>query len=119
MTKVLIVEDEYLIAEGLKSSLESLGYEITAQAPSCSSALESIWANRPDIALVDTQLGSETCETVLNECAALGIPVIVTTGHITAPEFCAGLPVLAKPYGDDALQGALERWAPPTADGKE
>lgn len=85
-----------------------MGYEVTGKAPSCAAALESIWNNQPDFALVDTQLQGETCETVLNECLKLGIPVIVSTGQLEVPAFCEGLPVLSKPYSDDALQGAVD-----------
>jgi DNA-binding NtrC family response regulator len=90
--------------------MEDMGYVITAKAPTCAAALESIWNNRPDLALVDTNLQGETCEAVLNECVKLGIPVIVSTGQMEVPAFCDGLAVLSKPYSDDDLAAALANW---------
>ena len=109
MRKVLIVEDEWLIGESLKDLLIGLGYEVLGPAPSCSMALEIISANRPDIALVDLHLGTETCEAVLDDCAAKGVKVVLisATAAEDLPEFCAGLLALGKPFGDDEVAAAL------------
>jgi YesN/AraC family two-component response regulator len=56
-TVALIVEDEMIIAEGLKSSLEAMGCEVLGPAPNCSAAIEVLWHQMPDVAFVDTQLG--------------------------------------------------------------
>ena len=58
--KILIVEDEWLIGEDLKDRLEQLGHEVLGPALNCSAALELIFRTRPDLAVVDTHLGSET-----------------------------------------------------------
>jgi CheY-like chemotaxis protein len=107
---VLIVEDEALIAEALAMSIEDMGYEVSAKAANCAAALESLWNNPPDLALIDTHLRGETCEVVLNECQKLGVPVIVSTGQMQVPAFCDGLTVLSKPYSEDALRGGLDIW---------
>ena len=107
MTKVLIVEDESEFAAALKSSLETLGFEVTGSAPTCSAALESLWDNRPDVALVDTHLGTETCEAVLDECRNLGIPVLIANANGVVPDYCGALPVINKPVEHDALHVAM------------
>ena len=52
-TKILILEDEALIALDLKEELEDLGYIITGLTSSGEEALRSAHVNRPDIALID------------------------------------------------------------------
>lgn len=98
--RVLVVEDEWLIGEDLKAQLEDLGCAVMGPAPSCSAALEAIWSAKPDLAFVDTQLGSETCEAVLEECERQGIPVIIMSGHSASdlPLFCGDRQLLSKPY---------------------
>jgi len=51
---VLIVEDEWLIAEELKDQLEDLGHNPIGPALSCSAALELLKAAKPDVAILDT-----------------------------------------------------------------
>jgi len=102
-SKILIVEDNPEQAKALKQALESLGHTVFGPAPDCSAALELIWREKPDIAFVDTHLGSETCEVVLDECDLQAIPVIVTLAEAAnLPHFCArrdqlaGKPDIAK-----------------------
>lgn len=72
----------------------------TGPAPTCSAALELIWSNAPDIVFVDTQLGSETREAVVNECRLLGIPIIVTHEgeQGTEPSCCHDSLLIDKSY---------------------
>ena len=108
--KVLIVEDEWLIAEDLKASLEDLGCEVLALAPNCAAALEVIWREKPDLAYVDTQLGSETCEAVLEECERQGVPVIISSGHMPSdmPAFVGNRAILPKPFSTGAIEASLQ-----------
>lgn len=57
--KILIVEDEILIAENTKSMLQDLGYDVAAHAMNLSSAIEHIEKTPFDIALVDLMLGNK------------------------------------------------------------
>jgi DNA-binding response OmpR family regulator len=101
--KVLVVEDEWLIAEDLKARLEELGLQVLGPAPDCSAALEILWSEKPDLAFIDTQLGSETCEVVLEECVHQGVPVIISTAHVAQllPDYCKEFPLLTKPYDQE------------------
>ena len=112
--KVLIVEDEFLIAEDLKTTLEELGYEVLGPALSCSSALEVLWSNKPDLALIDTQLGSETCQVVVEECRLQSIPMVICSGHFQSelPDYCKDLPLLGKPYHRTTVMAAMRASAP-------
>lgn len=57
--KILIVEDDPLVAEDLKDKLEQLHYRVTGIADSYDAALELISSNKPDLALVDIELKGE------------------------------------------------------------
>jgi len=58
-TKVLIVEDELIIAEDLKQILLDIGYEVIDTVTNYDKALEAIQAQRPDIILLDIVLKGE------------------------------------------------------------
>jgi len=107
--KILVVEDEWLIGEELKDQLEHLGHEVMGPALNCAAALELVFRTRPDLAVVDTHLGSETCEAVLDELAAQEVPVIICSGHSEQelPDFARGFPLLTKPFNSQAVQSAL------------
>lgn len=55
-TKILIIEDEIIVALDIKSALENLGYEVTTTATNHTEALTSIKENIPDIILADINL---------------------------------------------------------------
>ena len=57
--KILVVEDEMVIAMNLVSILEDLGYEVLDPANSYEEAVESLKNDQPDIALLDIQLDSD------------------------------------------------------------
>ncbi len=79
--KIFIVEDETIVAMGLKKTLKSLGYEVPGTAMSGESALQKIDKCRPDLVMMDIQLkgnmdGIQTAEEVQRR---YNIPVIYLT----------------------------------------
>jgi PAS domain S-box-containing protein len=54
--KILIVEDERIVAEDVRKSLNSLGYHVTGISPSAKDALEQIAKEPPDLVLMDIVL---------------------------------------------------------------
>lgn len=108
--RILIVEDEAEFGEALRRQLQHLGHEVAGPAPSCSAALELIWANAPDLAFVDTHLGVETCEAVVDECRLLGIPIVVThMGEAGGEPGCGGQQMIDKSYTPMGVRDALNR----------
>jgi DNA-binding response OmpR family regulator len=106
--KILIVEDELHHGQQLKQVLEESGFAVLGPAPDCSAALELIWRERPDVAFVDTHLGSETCEAVLEECDLQEVPVIITSPDLAdLPSFCGERGRVNKPAGTVAVNDAL------------
>ena len=81
--KVLIVEDERIVAQHLRQHLSLLGYQVPAIATTGSQALEQINKFRPDLVLIDIHIegeidGIETCARIP---PALRIPVIYLTAY--------------------------------------
>lgn len=56
-TKILIVEDESIVALDIKRTLEKLDYEITNTAFDYQGAINSVLMNKPDLILMDVNLG--------------------------------------------------------------
>lgn len=54
--KILVVEDEIVIADNICSILETLGYEVTEPAINYTEAIEQLEEQQPDLALLDIQL---------------------------------------------------------------
>ena len=81
--KVLIVEDELIVAKDIKHSLERINYEVVGLASDVSEVIELIEENHPDIVLMDIMLrggdsGIEAAEIIRKEYK---IPVIFLTAY--------------------------------------
>ncbi len=81
--RVLVVEDEYILAINLQESLESLGYTVLDIADSAELAMEKATQLRPNLILMDIRLrgdmdGIQAADQIWNY---LQIPVIYITGH--------------------------------------
>lgn len=57
--RILIVEDEILLAKDLASSLKNLGYEITGRVSSAEEAIQIVEESNPDLILMDIKLEGE------------------------------------------------------------
>ncbi len=80
--RILIVEDEYLVAMSLRDALESLGSVVVGPVPSVEKAIKTIEAG-PDIdaAIVDVNLGGVMAYPVADLLQARNIPFVFTTGY--------------------------------------
>lgn len=80
--RILIVEDEYLVAADLEASLEELGYASAGIAPDLDTAL-FLAASKPDLALVDIHLRDGQTGPLIAERLAHdhGIPVLFVTAN--------------------------------------
>ena len=103
---VLVVEDQMLIAMDLERLLSDAGMMIDGVATSHREATAALSKNRPDIAILDVNLGEETSEPIARQLLADGIPFIFATGYGEAgsiPTAFAGIGVVRKPYDQDAI----------------
>jgi PAS domain S-box-containing protein len=82
--RILIVEDEAIIAMEIESQLQGLGYEVTSIVNTGEKAIEKAEADKPDLILMDIRIkgemdGIETAEIIRNQ---FGIPVIFSTAYL-------------------------------------
>jgi DNA-binding response OmpR family regulator len=100
MPRVLIVEDQPLIALDLQSALESHGFEVVGPAAGVSDARQLIANQELDAALIDFVLADGEAQPLADLLNAKGIPFALCTGGDTY-EMSARYPhapVLTKPY---------------------
>lgn len=81
--RVLVVEDEFFIADDMEAALRRAGAEVLGPVPTCAEALALGAAERGriDIAVLDINLGGELCFPVADALAAAGVPFIFATGY--------------------------------------
>ena len=109
--RILVVEDEALVAMLVEDALMDAGFGIIGPAATVEEALRLLNDERPDAVVLDLNLAGETSTPVADELAARGIPYVIATGY-----GAAGLPaghqkamVLAKPYDPSDLTAVLTR----------
>jgi CheY-like chemotaxis protein len=105
-TRVLVVEDEFLIALDLTTVLREAGASVVGPAHSASEALDLLETAVIDVAVLDLDLGGHWVDPVAERCAALGIPFVFHSGR-GLPDAMrarfAGVPLLEKPAGPNRL----------------
>jgi ActR/RegA family two-component response regulator len=79
--RVLVVEDDYLVAMDIARALERAGAEVIGPAPGVEAALDVLQRTVPDGAILDINLGGEMAFPVADALAALGVPFIFATGY--------------------------------------
>ncbi|WP_430252293.1 HWE histidine kinase domain-containing protein [Neorhizobium sp. DAR64860/K0K1] len=110
--KVLLVEDQSLIAMDTEELLRELGAKSVSVAATVITALSSVMEQRPDCAVLDLNLGKTTSEAVAVELEKLAIPYVFATGYrdsVSIPEGLSHVPVVRKPVAHDSLALALEQ----------
>jgi DNA-binding NarL/FixJ family response regulator len=111
MLKILIVEDESLLATTLRHLIElNPRYQVTHIADDLETAMAAVEERRPDLALVDLQLArGSTGFSVAVKLNELGVACLLTTGK--APPFSMpdlALGCLTKPYTEEDVVRALK-----------
>ena len=110
MTKrVLIVEDNFLIAMDLSCELEDRGFAPVGPSATVREALGLLDSEGCDVAVLDLNLGEETSEEVAVTLKARNIPFVVVSGYAEhqQPDVFQGAPSLTKPVPIDTLVGLL------------
>ncbi|MDB5507048.1 MAG: signal transduction histidine kinase [Devosia sp.] len=111
-TKILMLEDQMLIAMDVETMLGARGLIRIVTTSSVDEALRALAADLPDIAMLDINLGAGTSIPVAEELRRLGVPFIFATGYgegNLVPPALADVPVVRKPYEIDGLLTALGR----------
>jgi CheY-like chemotaxis protein len=107
--RVLIVEDEYIIAAIIASEVTASGGKVV-MAKSVAAALDIVAAAGVDGAILEIKLMGERTFRVADALVARRIPFMFATGmsHQDAPARHANVPWLEKPCAPDTLRKALE-----------
>ncbi len=111
-TRVLIIEDEWLIALDLKTLVEELGHEVVGVAPTRSRAVDLAKQGGFGLVLADIQLadGSSGIDAVSDILVAFNVPVIfitafpdrLLTGERPEPTY-----LIAKPFLTETVKATI------------
>jgi len=113
--RILVVEDEAIVAMDIADTLRNLGHEVTDTVPSRERAIESTKEDRPDLILMDIGLkgemdGIQTAELIRSQ---FSIPVIFLTAYadektVERAKIAAPCGYLTKPFEEKDLRIAVE-----------
>ena len=110
--KVLVAEDDTLIAMELEAILKDAGYVVLGPCASAADALAELAAGRPDAALLDIGLADGPAAPVAEGLAAAGVPFVLVTGYNgdrAQHSPFAGAACLAKPFSARDVEISLAR----------
>lgn len=113
--KILIVEDEIIIARDIENSLQDMGFNVVSLASSGESAMDEAHNKRPDIVLMDIVLkgkmdGIEAAELIRSQ---FKIPVIFVTAYtdedmLDRAKITGPFGYIVKPFDDRELRASIE-----------
>jgi DNA-binding NarL/FixJ family response regulator len=113
--RVLIVEDEVIVAEGLRRSLEASGYEVIGHAIDEQEAIEMACRLRPDVVLMDIVLEGRSCgiEAARSIQRAIDTSIVFVTGQssaavVRAAAVSGALGYIVKPFQAQQVVSSIE-----------
>ena len=109
--RVLIVEDEALVAMMVEDAVESAGHEIAASVSNITDAVAAVMRDNFDVALLDMNLHGQKAHALPVSLTARGIPFAFVTGYGHAGLLAqfASAPVVNKPFRREDIACALEK----------
>jgi PAS domain S-box-containing protein len=113
--KILVVEDERIIAEDIKIRLDQLGYDVISISASGEEAIETAQTKRPDLVVMDIMLGStmdgiEAAQIIREQ---FDIPIIFLTAYVddvllARAKIAEPFGYILKPFDDRELGSTVE-----------
>lgn len=114
-TRILVVEDEAIVALDIRQRLEKMGYVVVATAATGEAALTCVRSSPPDLVLMDIQIKGDFdgIETARRTREFLDIPIVFLTANsdratINRAKATGPLAYLLKPFEDRELQTTIE-----------
>jgi CheY-like chemotaxis protein len=107
--RILVAEDEGLIALNLELILRRFGCEVVGPVSEVDGIVRAARTNRPDGAFLDVNLRGRKVFDVLPEMLGLGVPCVLSSGYDDPMLFPApfrNMPRIAKPFDETALRRA-------------
>ncbi len=117
--RVLVVEDEWLIADMIARTLDEAGYRVVGPVPTAAQAIATLDAQSCDVALVDLNLSGDKSYAVIDRLRASGIPHLLVTGYSTddLPDGYRACAMIGKPVEPAALLETLAAMLDPVPGG--
>jgi len=116
--RVLIVEDEYLVAVLIEKILESAGCIVIGPIPRLSEALDAAHHDNCDAAVLDVNLAGKRIDPVADALSERNVPFLFVTGYgaNALPSEYAARPHVCKPFRMAELLHALSNILKPADD---
>ena len=113
MGRVLVVEDEFLVALELSRIVERAGYSVVGPAESVDATRKVLAQQKVDLALLDINLRGEF--PVAEYLEVTGLPYIFVTGNSPSslPAEYRHRPLVQKPYNSELLLALIEEHVAP------
>ena len=107
--RILLIEDESMVAMLMEDMLADLGHEVCATAADMAQAVQMATTGSFDLAIIDVNLDGQPSYPVAELLASRGIPFAFATGYGRGglEGNFAGTPALAKPFIEADLQKLL------------
>ena len=113
--RILIVEDESVVASNLQHSLTEMGYDVIDWVPTGEAAIEIAERDHPDLILMDIHLAGalDGIQAARRIWQRLQIPIVYCTAHadldtLKAVQTTEGYGYVVKPFQSTAVRAAVE-----------
>jgi DNA-binding NtrC family response regulator len=110
--RILVVEDEFMIADDIAITLEDLGYEVVGPVSTVPAAMTAIAGEKLDAVLLDANLAGTSSAPIAAELIGRNLPFIVVTGYGHLELATAELdsaPRVNKPFTSADITAALTK----------
>ncbi len=114
-TRILVVEDEVIVADDIRRSLQNMGYDVTSIASSGEIAIKKVEENTPDLVLMDIMLQGKMdgIEAASQIKSRFDIPVVYLTAYsdekiMERAKITEPFGYLIKPFRDREVQINIE-----------
>ncbi|HEV7253704.1 MAG TPA: response regulator [Mesorhizobium sp.] len=107
--RVLVVEDEFFLAEDMAQALRALGAEVVGPVSTSDAALALLAAEPVHAAVLDVNLKGQMAYSIADALRDKGVPFVFATGYSEAamPEAYRDVPRWEKPFNAEDLASSL------------
>lgn len=110
---VLVLEDEFLIADEISSILEDAGHSVIGPSATVAAALSRLKEKTPDVAIIDANISGDSSAAVAERLRELDVPFCLCTGyrsHDLENEF-GDVAIVPKPISPAAILDTIQSLA--------
>ena len=110
--RILVVEDNYFVAEDLKVALERMGLEVVGPAPSVKKGISLVADDKLIGAILDINIKGGTSVTIAEALEQRGTPFFFVTGYGSPqalPAHMKSVTRMSKPVDDESLRDVVYR----------